>query len=92
MSLKAGRWGKFKSLRMQSFQIGHYFDIEEDKIFSMGNRFHEIAFTDLVKAHQQEHGSRRQYERMAQAARSVEASASAKRRSSRCVTASTWPR
>ena len=32
----------------------------------MGNRFHEIAFTDLVKAHQQEHGSRRQYERMAQ--------------------------
>ena len=32
----------------------------------MGNRFHEIAFTDLVKARQQEHGSRRQYERMAQ--------------------------
>ncbi len=32
----------------------------------MGNRFHDIAFTDLVKAHQQEHGSRRQYECMAQ--------------------------
>ena len=32
----------------------------------MGNRFHEIAFTDLVQAHQQQHGSRRQYERMAQ--------------------------
>ncbi|WP_244502220.1 hypothetical protein [Terriglobus roseus] len=32
----------------------------------MGNRFHEIAFTDLVKARQQEHGSRRQYGRMAQ--------------------------
>ena len=32
----------------------------------MGNRFHELAFTDLVKAHQQKHGSRRQYERMAQ--------------------------
>ncbi len=40
--------------------------MERDKITSMGNRFHEIAFTDLVKAHQQKHGSRRQYERMAQ--------------------------
>ena len=31
----------------------------------MGNHYHEIAFTDLVKAHQHEHGSRKQYERMA---------------------------
>jgi predicted pyridoxine 5'-phosphate oxidase superfamily flavin-nucleotide-binding protein len=30
----------------------------------MGNHFHELTFTDLVKAEQQEHGSRRQYERM----------------------------
>jgi predicted pyridoxine 5'-phosphate oxidase superfamily flavin-nucleotide-binding protein len=29
-------------------------------------RFHELAFTPLVKEHQQEHGSRRQYERMAE--------------------------
>jgi predicted pyridoxine 5'-phosphate oxidase superfamily flavin-nucleotide-binding protein len=32
----------------------------------MGRRFQELAFTPLVKKHQQEHGSRRQYERMAQ--------------------------
>jgi predicted pyridoxine 5'-phosphate oxidase superfamily flavin-nucleotide-binding protein len=32
----------------------------------MGRRFHELAFTPLVKEHQQEHGSRRQYERMTQ--------------------------
>jgi predicted pyridoxine 5'-phosphate oxidase superfamily flavin-nucleotide-binding protein len=32
----------------------------------MGNRFHELAFTSLVKARQQQHGSRLQYERMAQ--------------------------
>jgi predicted pyridoxine 5'-phosphate oxidase superfamily flavin-nucleotide-binding protein len=31
---------------------------------SMGRRFQELAFTPLVKEHQQEHGSRRQYERM----------------------------
>ena len=30
-------------------------------------RFHEIAFTRLVKAEQQKHGSRRQYERLEQA-------------------------
>jgi predicted pyridoxine 5'-phosphate oxidase superfamily flavin-nucleotide-binding protein len=29
-------------------------------------RFHELAFTSLVKEHQQEHGSRRQYKRMAE--------------------------
>jgi predicted pyridoxine 5'-phosphate oxidase superfamily flavin-nucleotide-binding protein len=34
----------------------------------MGRRFQEIAFTPLVKEHQKEHGSRRQYERMAQSA------------------------
>ncbi len=33
----------------------------------MGNRFHELAFTDLVKTLQEQHGSRRQYERMGQA-------------------------
>jgi predicted pyridoxine 5'-phosphate oxidase superfamily flavin-nucleotide-binding protein len=32
----------------------------------MGRRFQELAFTPLVKQHQQEHGSRRQYERMAE--------------------------
>jgi uncharacterized protein len=32
----------------------------------MGRRFQELAFTPLVKEHQQEHGSRRQYERMEQ--------------------------
>jgi predicted pyridoxine 5'-phosphate oxidase superfamily flavin-nucleotide-binding protein len=32
----------------------------------MGRRFQELAFTRLVKEHQQEHGSRRQYERMEQ--------------------------
>ena len=32
----------------------------------MGRRFQELAFTPLVKEHQVEHGSRRQYERMAQ--------------------------
>jgi predicted pyridoxine 5'-phosphate oxidase superfamily flavin-nucleotide-binding protein len=32
----------------------------------MGRRFSELAFTPLVKEHQQEHGSRRQYERMEQ--------------------------
>src|SRR5271170_1960583 len=30
----------------------------------MGRRFQELAFTPLVKEHQQEHGSRRQYDRM----------------------------
>jgi predicted pyridoxine 5'-phosphate oxidase superfamily flavin-nucleotide-binding protein len=30
----------------------------------MGRRFQELAFTPLVKEHQLEHGSRRQYERM----------------------------
>ncbi len=35
---------------------------------SMGRRFQELAFTPRVKEHQQEHGSRRQYERMEQAA------------------------
>ncbi|WP_353067285.1 pyridoxamine 5'-phosphate oxidase family protein [Tunturibacter psychrotolerans] len=30
------------------------------------SRFQELAFTPLVKQHQQEHGSRRQYERMAE--------------------------
>ncbi|MGD0445647.1 MAG: pyridoxamine 5'-phosphate oxidase family protein [Edaphobacter sp.] len=30
----------------------------------MGRRFQEISFTPLVKEHQTEHGSRRQYERM----------------------------
>ncbi len=34
----------------------------------MGRRFQELAFTPRVKEHQQEHGSRRQYERMEQAA------------------------
>ena len=34
----------------------------------MGRRFQEIAFTPLVKQHQKEHGSRRQYERMEQSA------------------------
>jgi uncharacterized protein len=34
----------------------------------MGRRFQELAFTPLVKEHQQEHGSRSQYERMEQAA------------------------
>ncbi|WP_263381456.1 pyridoxamine 5'-phosphate oxidase family protein [Granulicella arctica] len=33
----------------------------------MGNHFHELAFTPLVKAQQQQHGSRRQYDRMEQA-------------------------
>jgi uncharacterized protein len=33
----------------------------------MGRRFHELAFTRLVKEHQLEHGSRRQYERLEQA-------------------------
>jgi predicted pyridoxine 5'-phosphate oxidase superfamily flavin-nucleotide-binding protein len=32
----------------------------------MGRRFQELAFTPLVKEHQLEHGSRRQYERMGQ--------------------------
>jgi len=32
----------------------------------MGRRFSELAFTPLVKQHQQQHGSRRQYERMQQ--------------------------
>jgi uncharacterized protein len=32
----------------------------------MGRRFQELAFTPLVKEHQVEHGSRSQYERMAQ--------------------------
>jgi predicted pyridoxine 5'-phosphate oxidase superfamily flavin-nucleotide-binding protein len=32
----------------------------------MSRRFQELAFTPLVKQHQQEHGSRRQYERMAE--------------------------
>jgi hypothetical protein len=32
----------------------------------MGRRFQELAFTPLVKQHQQEHGSRRQYDRMEQ--------------------------
>jgi uncharacterized protein len=35
---------------------------------SMGRRFQELAFTPLVKEHQLEHGSRRQYERMEQTA------------------------
>ena len=34
----------------------------------MGRRFQELAFTPLVKEHQKEHGSRRQYERMEQTA------------------------
>jgi uncharacterized protein len=34
----------------------------------MGRRFQQLAFTPRVKEHQQEHGSRRQYERMEQAA------------------------
>jgi uncharacterized protein len=34
----------------------------------MGRRFQELAFTPLVKEHQTEHGSRRQYERMEQSA------------------------
>jgi len=32
----------------------------------MGRAFQEIAFTPLVKKHQEEHGSKRQYERMAE--------------------------
>ena len=32
----------------------------------MGRRFQELAFTPLVKQHQQEHGSRAQYERLAE--------------------------
>jgi uncharacterized protein len=32
----------------------------------MSRRFQELAFTPLVKEHQKEHGSRRQYERMEQ--------------------------
>jgi hypothetical protein len=34
----------------------------------MGRRFQELAFTPLVKEHQLEHGSRRQYERVEQTA------------------------
>jgi predicted pyridoxine 5'-phosphate oxidase superfamily flavin-nucleotide-binding protein len=34
----------------------------------MGRRFQELAFTPLVKEHQQQHGSRYQYERIAQTA------------------------
>jgi predicted pyridoxine 5'-phosphate oxidase superfamily flavin-nucleotide-binding protein len=34
----------------------------------MGRRFQQLTFTPRVKEHQQEHGSRRQYERMEQAA------------------------
>jgi predicted pyridoxine 5'-phosphate oxidase superfamily flavin-nucleotide-binding protein len=34
----------------------------------MGRRFQELAFTPLVKEHQLEHGSQRQYERMEQTA------------------------
>jgi predicted pyridoxine 5'-phosphate oxidase superfamily flavin-nucleotide-binding protein len=34
----------------------------------MSRRFQELAFTRLVKEHQQKHGSRRQYERMEQSA------------------------
>jgi len=34
----------------------------------MGRRFQELAFTPRVKKHQQEHGSRRQYEHMEKAA------------------------
>jgi hypothetical protein len=34
----------------------------------MSRRFQELAFTRLVKEHQKEHGSRRQYERMEQSA------------------------
>ena len=34
----------------------------------MGRRFQELAFTPLVKKHQQEHDSRRQYERVEQSA------------------------
>jgi predicted pyridoxine 5'-phosphate oxidase superfamily flavin-nucleotide-binding protein len=33
----------------------------------MSNRFHDLTFTPLVKQEQQNHGSRRQYDRMAQA-------------------------
>jgi predicted pyridoxine 5'-phosphate oxidase superfamily flavin-nucleotide-binding protein len=32
----------------------------------MNRRFHELAFTPLVKQHQKEHGSRAQYERLAE--------------------------
>ncbi|WP_158793895.1 pyridoxamine 5'-phosphate oxidase family protein [Granulicella sp. L60] len=32
----------------------------------MSRRFHELAFTPLVKQHQEEHGSRAQYERLAE--------------------------
>jgi uncharacterized protein len=34
----------------------------------MGRRFQELAFTPLVKEHQKEHGSRSQYERLAERA------------------------
>jgi len=34
----------------------------------MGRRFQELAFTPLVKEHQQEHGSKSQYERLAERA------------------------
>jgi predicted pyridoxine 5'-phosphate oxidase superfamily flavin-nucleotide-binding protein len=34
----------------------------------MGRRFQELTFTPLVKEHQQEHGSRSQYERLAERA------------------------
>jgi uncharacterized protein len=34
----------------------------------MGRRFQELAFTPLVKEHQEEHGSRRQYDRMEKSA------------------------
>jgi uncharacterized protein len=34
----------------------------------MGRRFQELAFTPLVKEHQQEHGSKAQYERLAERA------------------------
>jgi predicted pyridoxine 5'-phosphate oxidase superfamily flavin-nucleotide-binding protein len=34
----------------------------------MGRRFQELVFTPLVKEHQQEHGSRSQYERLAERA------------------------
>ena len=32
----------------------------------MGNRFHELTFTPLVKEEQEKHNSRRQYDRMSQ--------------------------
>ncbi len=34
----------------------------------MGRRFQELAFTSLVKEHQEEHGSRRQYDRVEKSA------------------------